>query len=80
MIYSRFGGEVTIVRMATIEDVRSFENRKPDKEDRSRTVEGMRVIAARWDGTEFLADVAYLKADGGWREIDAAIRKVRPRP
>lgn len=69
-LYSRFGGQVTVVRKATVNDVKVFENRRPDKEDKSRTGGGMRAICRYVDtGKEFLADVAYLRADGGITEI-----------
>jgi hypothetical protein len=89
-IYSRFGDPVIVVRMATVEDVKTFENRKPDKQDRERTKDGQRIICRylkgskgdELQGREFLADTAYLRADEGYREIMAAVRALPgyPRP
>lgn len=74
-IYSRFGGKVTPVRLATVADVKAYENRKPDKQDRDRTSEGWRAIFKYEDtGKEFLADAAYLRADEGFAEIANAFR------
>jgi hypothetical protein len=81
VIHSRFGGVVTLVRFATIGDVKTFERRKADKEDKLRTEGGWRFIARYEDGTEFLADVAYLRADEGLREIlDTAFALPHPDP
>jgi hypothetical protein len=44
-IYTRFGDGLELVRLATIEDVTTFERRKPDKEDRERTRDGWRAVA-----------------------------------
>jgi hypothetical protein len=44
-LFTRFGDRVELVRLATVDDVRVFEHRKPDKEDRERTRGGWRAIA-----------------------------------
>jgi hypothetical protein len=44
-LYTRFGDRVELVRLAVADDVRKLENRKPDKEDRARSVDGWRAIA-----------------------------------
>lgn len=74
MIYTRFGNKIEVVRRATVADVRKFDNRRPDKEDRVRTADGWRAICRYLDGREFLADVAFLKADGGYGEIHDAFK------
>lgn len=91
-IYSGFGEKVVPVRLATLEDVKKFEGRKPDKQDRERTKEGWRAVfkyvqpdadeqgrRSRHPGEEcidkeFLADAAFLRADGGFAEIHDAFK------
>lgn len=47
--------------------------------DKERTADHMRFIARYEDnGKEFLADLAYLKATDGWREILDAAAKIQP--
>lgn len=72
-IRARFGDPIEFVRIATIDDVKAFEGRKPDKQDRERIAETYFVVARYLDnGKEFLADVAFLRATDGWTEIDRA--------
>lgn len=81
MIRSRWSQDstVTLVREATIEDVKTFERRKADVEDKHRTEAHMRFVAKYEDtGKEFLADLAYLRADGGWTEILDTAAKIQP--
>lgn len=84
-IYGRCGTRCTVVRLATSADVKPFEGRKPDAEDERRSEEGWRAIC-RWEEpdkherSEFLADAAYLRADGGWREISEAFRAFPDHP
>ena len=78
-IYSRFGSPVTIVRAAVIEDVKKYDNRRPDKRDRSRVEDGGYLIARHIDtGKEYLTDIAFLRADGGLGEIVDAIEALYP--
>lgn len=85
-IYSKFGGAVTLVRFAKIEDVKTYERRRADKQDKERTADGWRFIAKYEDEPgespkQFLADVAYLRADDGLKEIlDAAFTLPHPDP
>ncbi len=46
-IFTRFGDRVELVRLATLDDVKTFEgrSRKIDKIDRERTRDGWRAIA-----------------------------------
>src|SRR5688572_25252071 len=81
MIYSKFGGSCEVVRLAKNDDVKRLERRRRDRRDTMRIGDGcylvMRYTDERQDhvGTkEFLADVCYLKADGGLREIADALR------
>jgi hypothetical protein len=90
MICTRFGDHIELVRVATLADVKTYERRKPDKEDRNRTRDGWRAIA-RYTGTtvrgtspgeelhgkEILVDAAYLRADDGWKEISDAFHKLQ---
>ena len=68
-IYGRGGGVVTIVRMAALADVKKLDGRKPDKQDREALANGSYVVVRFEDGTERLYHQAYLRADGGGREI-----------
>lgn len=79
MIYSRFGSVITLKRLATIEDVKTFENRRADKQDKERTAEHCRFIATfADDGKDRLVDVSFLHADDGIREIATAVRALLP--
>ena len=76
MLYGRMGGQVKLIRMATPADAK-LENRKPDAQDRERCKIGYLMVGRfiNEDGTESadrLFDLAMLKADGGWVEIDQA--------
>ena len=77
MIYGRFGDPVTIKRVATLEDVKLLDGRKPDKQDRDAIEKGSYVVVAEDDGAERLYHLAYLRADDGSREITAAIEALR---
>jgi len=87
-IYSRFGDPCRLVRFATTADVKNYERRRADKQDKARTSEGWRFIAEWTDeaeptlrGKDFLADIAYLRADGGLAEIlDEAAKLEHPSP
>jgi len=77
-IYGRFGCTVTILRKAVLEDVKKLDKRKPDQHDRERIKLGMYLVVKLNDGTtedsaERLYEYCYLRADGGVKEIDAAI-------
>lgn len=79
MIHGRFGDEVTIVRLARLEDVRALDCRKPDAADREALSLGAYVVTrSASDGQLRLAHIAYLRADGGLGEIEAAIRAADP--
>lgn len=74
MIYGRFGDPITIVRVATLEDVRKLEGRKPDKADLEAVRNGSYVVVRRTDDSaERLYHQAFMRADDGSREITAAI-------
>jgi len=75
MIYGRFGNPVTIKRRGTLDDVRKLDGRKPDKQDREALALGSYVVV-ECDGKERLYHLAFLRADGGIREIDAAMEAV----
>ena len=94
-LYTRFGDRLELVRLATIEDVKTFERRKVDKQDRERTRDGWRAIARYCASKcgfehanncgdenvdkETLVDAGYLRADGGWKEIADAFRALQPK-
>lgn len=75
-IYNRTGEEVTIVRMGTLEDVRTLDGRKPDKVDRDAIENGSYVITQTRDGGLQLMHQAYMRATGGSAEISEAIRAI----
>lgn len=62
-----------MLREATREDIKTHERRKWDKQDDQRRGYGMLwIIKYADDGRESAADLAFLKADKGWAEIDDA--------
>jgi len=82
MIYGRWGDEVRIVRMGTLEDVRILDKRKPDAQDRKMVEQGSYVvveymkpgsIAGMDNPKHALYHLAYLRADEGLKEIMEAI-------
>lgn len=75
MIYGRGGDVVTLVRVATEADIVKCERRKVDKQDKERFGYGMLWMARypeQGPGEEWPVDLAFLKADNGWCEIDDA--------
>ncbi len=81
MIYGRFGNKVEIVRVGTLDDVRKLDKRKPDRQDRDAIEVGSYVVTRSLDSEDKsdklrLHHVAYLKADGGWKEIHARIEEL----
>lgn len=73
MIYGRFGNPLTIVRMGTLDDVKTLDQRKPDKQDRAVVEAGGYVVVREEGGKERLYHQAYMRADGGAREIGEAL-------
>ena len=76
MIYGRTGEPCTIVRLATLSDVELLELRKPDKQDRLAVECGAYVVVRFHDGKgspERIYHQAFLRADGGSREISERI-------
>jgi hypothetical protein len=86
MIYSRFGGTVRIVRLATEADHRACGETPIRKADRQRIADNCRVVFRfdgdgapenpRDDGKDRVADVSYLRADNGWKEMSDAIAAI----
>lgn len=72
-IYERFGEPCTIVRVGTLDDVHKLDGRKPDKTDREAVKCGSYVVVRFEGGAERLYHQAFLRADGGAREIGEAI-------
>lgn len=72
---------VTVVRLGTLDDVRTMEGRRrPDSADRVAVRTGSYVVVRHDDtGAENLYHVAFLRADGGWKEILAAIESAKPK-
>ena len=77
MIYGRFGNVVTIERMAVLADVKVLDNRRADKHDKAALVAGSYVVVRGTDDKLRLYHLAFLRADGGSREITAAIEAVK---
>lgn len=87
MIYSRFGGRIRILAIANEAHHRAAGEVPIRKSDRERIAAGLRVVFAfdgdgseqhpKDDGTMRVADVAFLRADGGYGEIEDAILAVR---
>lgn len=75
MIYGRWGGQVEPLRYGTLEDVKRLDGRKPDKIDRQNVENKCYVVCREVDtGREVLQGLAYMRADGGSREIMDALR------
>jgi hypothetical protein len=79
MIYGRTGNEVKILRMGTIADVKALDHRKADAQDRDAVKAGAYVVVLCF-GELRLYHLAFLRADDGVKEIDAAIAKVKTTP
>lgn len=77
MIYGRFGDTVTIVRVATLEDVKVHHG-EPDKIDRDALEDGSYVIVKQDDGKERLYHLTYLRATRGYAEIADTISEIDP--
>ena len=75
MIYGRVGQVVTVKRAAVLEDVEKLDGRKPDDQDREALKAGSYVVVED-EGTERLYHIAYLRADGGAKEIMDAVEEV----
>jgi hypothetical protein len=82
MIYGRFGDEIEIVRVAVLADVKRLDKRKPDKHDKQRVADGCYIVTRSksaddpFGGDERLHDICYMRADGGFKEITEAIRRL----
>lgn len=77
-IYGRFGGVVTVLRRAVLEDVQKYDGRKADKTDRTYLEQGSYVLVQEQDGDKKirLYHSAYLRADAGIGEITLAIEDI----
>jgi hypothetical protein len=88
-IYGRFHSPefenvVVVKRVATLDDVKEFEGRRPDKTDKKAIELGSYVVVEEQDGCNAgtpramrLYHVAYLKADNGWSEISNVIEATK---
>ena len=77
MIYGRFGGRMTIQRMARLSDVKELDGRKPDKQDKAALAADSYVVVSDDAGKLRLYHLSFLKADGGWAEISAVVMAVK---
>lgn len=72
-IYGRSGDVITLKRLANVDDVLQLEGREPDQQDLAALKSLSYFVIGQDDGTEALHHVAYLRATGGAREIDAVV-------
>jgi hypothetical protein len=79
MIYGRTGNEVKILRMGTLDDVKALDHRKVDAQDREAVKAGSYVVVLCFNELR-LYHLAFLRADDGVKEIDAAIERVKREP
>lgn len=75
-IYGRWGIRVHIMRLGTLEDVLKLDGRKPDEDDRLAVEAGSYVVTMDESGRQRLYHRAYLRADGGIKEIVQALDKI----
>lgn len=75
MIYGRTGNEVKILRRGTLDDVTKLDGRKPDKQDRE-AIKLDAYFVVECFGQERLYHLAFIRADGGAKEIDDEIERV----
>jgi hypothetical protein len=73
-IYGRSGDQVKVLRRGTLADVKEMDGRKPDSRDRQCVATGAYVVVEYADGATGLYHRAYLRADDGLVEIEAALR------
>jgi len=73
MIYGRWGDPVELLRIGTLADVRTLDNRKPDQRDRNNVDNGAYVVVRQDNGSEALYHLAYLRADDGLAEISRVL-------
>jgi len=86
MIYARFGDEITLLREASLLDVlkdwghakwsKSKKYAEDEKIAAERVGYGMMWWAKFQNGEERIAELAYCRADDGWKEIDDTRRKI----
>ena len=69
MIRTRFGTPVTVVRLATLDDILRCEGGPSTNEDRANVSNKSVVLCKREDGSEMTWHIASLRADGGAAEI-----------
>jgi hypothetical protein len=74
MIYGRMGQTVSIVRRGVLADVEKLDGRKPDKQDRDAIRNGSYVVVVA-DDKQRLYHQAFMRADGGSREITDALER-----
>ena len=77
-IYGRWGQEVEVVRLGTLDDVRELDKREPDDEDRRAIeLEAYVVTRDKDTGQLVLHGLPYLRAEGGLGEILDALDEAR---
>lgn len=77
-IVSRWGGDIVLEREATLKDIRPLDHRKADKQDAERISYGMLWVGylTTSPSEKRIFDLAFLRADGGWAEIDDERRRL----
>lgn len=72
MVYARFGEAVKVLRYASKEDVKKLD--PPfDKEAKKNLANKSWVVIEFEDGRQHISHLAYLRADGGSKEIMEAL-------
>lgn len=75
-VYGRTGDVVTIMRLASLEDVEKLEDRPADTQDLEALENGSYVVVTQDDGFERLYHQAFLRATDGAAEIGAVIDRM----
>jgi hypothetical protein len=77
-IFGRWAQPVTILRMGTLDDVRTLDGLEPDARDRENVRQRCYVVTEDVeDHSLSLMHIAYLRADGGDEEIERAIARLQ---
>lgn len=86
VLYSRMGGTIRLVRLASADDHRACGETPIRKSDRQRIADQCRAVFRfdgvgtdddpRDDGRDRIADVGYIRADRGFAEVSEAFAAI----
>jgi len=62
--------------MATLEDVRVMDRRKPDAQDKKSIANKCYIVTRHEDGYETIHHIGFLRADEGIKEIAEAVTAI----